>query len=125
VLVSKRRDGQAARRFFRRALATSRMTPAEVVTDKAPTYPRVLEELVPTAWHHVERYEHNRIEADRGRLQHRPRPTRGLRSDRNAQIVIAGFAFLQNLRRGHYELATEAPRQLRVTAGFTELARAI
>jgi transposase-like protein len=75
--VSKRRDGQAARRFFRRALATSRMTPAEVVTDKAPTYPRVLEELVPTAWHHVERYENNRIEADRGRLKHRLRPCVG------------------------------------------------
>jgi transposase-like protein len=101
------------------------MTPAEVVTDKAPTYPRVLEELVPTAWHHVERYENNRIEADHGRLKHRLRPMRGLRTDRTAAVVIAGIAFLQNLRRGHYELATEAPRQLQVTAGFTELARAI
>ena len=36
-----------------------------------------------------------------------------------------GLAFVQNLRRGHYELATEAPRQLRVAAAFTELANAI
>jgi transposase-like protein len=46
-----------------------------VVTDKAPTYPRVLDELVPAAWHHVERYENNRIEADHGRLKHRLRPS--------------------------------------------------
>jgi hypothetical protein len=50
---------------------------------------------------------------------------RGLRTDRTAQVVIAGLAFLQNLRRGHYELATETIRQLRVAAAFTELASAI
>jgi transposase-like protein len=36
VLVSTRRDGDAARRFFRRALSTLKVTPSEVVTDKAP-----------------------------------------------------------------------------------------
>ena len=64
VLVSKRRDREAARRFFRRALTTLKVTPTEVVTDAAPVYPRVLDELVPAAWHHVERYANNRIEAD-------------------------------------------------------------
>ena len=52
VLVSKRRDGDAARRFFRRALTTLKVRPSEVVTDAAPVYPRVLDELVPSAWHH-------------------------------------------------------------------------
>ena len=101
------------------------MTPSEVVTDKAPVYPRVLEELVPAAWQHVEQYENNRIEADHGHLKHQLRPMRGLRTHRSAQIVIAGLAFVQNLRHGHYELATEAPRQLRIGAAFTELANAI
>ncbi len=32
---------------------------------------------------------------------------------------------MQNLRRGHYEIATEATRRLRVAAAFTELASAI
>jgi hypothetical protein len=40
-------------------------------------------------------------------------------------VIIAGHAFMQNLRRGHYELANEAPRALRVGAAFTELAQAI
>jgi hypothetical protein len=39
--------------------------------------------------------------------------------------IIAGHAFMQNLRRGHYELAIDAPPTLRVAAAFTELAQAI
>jgi transposase, IS6 family len=39
--------------------------------------------------------------------------------------VIAGHAFVQNLRRGHYEIATETPAQQRLAAAFTELATAI
>jgi transposase, IS6 family len=85
----------------------------------------VLDELVPAAWHHVERHANNRIEADHGRLKHRLRPMRGLRTEHTAQVVITGLAFLQNLRRGHYELATEAPRNVRVATAFTELAAAI
>jgi transposase-like protein len=110
VLVSARRDGGAARRFFRRALATLKVRPSEVVTDKAAVYPRVLDELLPEAWHHVEQYENNRIETDHSRLKHRLRPMRRLRTDHSAQVVIAGLAFAQNLRRGHYELATDSPR---------------
>jgi transposase-like protein len=105
ILVSARRDANAARRFFTRALTTA--TPTEVVTDAAPVYPRVLDELVPAAWHHVEQYANNRIKADHSRLKQRLRPMRGLRTDRTAQVIITGIAFIQNLRRGHYELATE------------------
>ncbi len=125
ILVSKRRDGQAAHRFFARALASLKVTPSEVVTVKAPTYPRVLDELLPGAWHHVERYANNRIEADHGRLKHRLRPMRGLRTDRTAQVSIAGHAFLQNLRPGHYQLATETVRHVRIAAAFNELTQAI
>jgi transposase-like protein len=56
VLVSSRRDGEAARRFFQRALSTLKVTPNEVVTDAAAIYPAVLDELLPSAWHHVEQY---------------------------------------------------------------------
>jgi transposase-like protein len=125
VLVAARRDADAARRFFRRAIATLKVKPTEVVTDAAPVYPGVLDELVPQAWHHVQRYATNPIEADHSQLKHRLRPMRGLRTDTSAQVVIAGHAFMQNLRRGHYELAVEAPPATRVAAAFTELARAI
>ena len=85
--------GNAARRFFTRALTTLKVTPTEAVTDKAPVHQRVLDELVPAAWHHVEQYKNNRVEADHERLKHRLRPMRGLRTDHTAQVVIAGLAF--------------------------------
>ncbi|GIJ28999.1 hypothetical protein Vqi01_41610 [Micromonospora qiuiae] len=101
------------------------MTPSEVVTDAAAVYPGVLDELIPSAWHHVEQYANNPFEADHSRLKHRLRPMRGLRTDHTAQVSIAGHAFMQNLRRGHYELAADAPPALRIAAAFTELAQAI
>jgi hypothetical protein len=85
----------------------------------------LLDELIPQAWHHVERHANNRIEADHSQPKHRLRPMRGLRTGRTAQTIIAGHAFMQNLRRGHYELGVDAPRSLRVVAAFTELATAI
>jgi transposase-like protein len=125
VLVSPRRDAEAARRFFRRALTTLKVKPNEVVTDAAAIYPAVLDELIPSAWHHVEQYANNPIEADHSQLKQRLRPMRGLQTDRTAQVIIAGHAFMQNLRRGHYELGIDAAPAVRVAAAFTELARAI
>jgi hypothetical protein len=49
----------------------------------------------------------------------------GLRQLRPAEQIAAGHAFVQNLRRGHYELATEVPPPLRLVTAFTELAQAI
>jgi IS6 family transposase len=41
-------------------------------------------------------------------------------------VVIRGHAFIQNLRRGHYELGVEAlDRRLGIVAAFDELAQAI
>ena len=51
---------------------------------------------------------------------------RGLKTDRTASVVIRGHAFIQNLRRGHYELSTETKQQhLRVAAAFGELIETI
>jgi len=50
---------------------------------------------------------------------------RGLKQDRSARVVLAGHAFVQNLRRGHYELAVEEPANRRVAVAFDELARAV
>jgi len=68
VVVSTRRDAAAARRFFARALRVGPL-PVEVVTDHAPVYPRVLDELVPAARHITEQYANNLIESDHGRLK--------------------------------------------------------
>jgi transposase-like protein len=125
VFVSPRRDVEAARRFFERAIGTTKRAPVEVITDKAAAYPAMLEALLPGAWHRTDRYANNHIEADHGRLKARLRPMRGLKQDRSAEVIIAGQAFVQNVRRGHYELAVEAPVNRRVTVAFDELALVI
>jgi transposase-like protein len=63
--------------------------------------------MLPEGWHRIERYATNRIEADRAQLKRRLRPMRGLKTDMSAKTVIAGHAFMQNIRRGH--CTTEAP----------------
>jgi transposase-like protein len=122
VLVSARRDPMAAHRFFQRTIGTTKVAPVEVVSDRAATYPVVLEELLPAVWHRTEQYANNRVEADHGRLKARLGPTRGLKQDASARVIIAGHALVQNLRRGHYELASEEPVNRRVTIAFAELA---
>jgi transposase-like protein len=107
VLVSRRRDANAARRFFKQAIGETKVNPVEVTTDRAPVYPAVLEERLPAARHRTDRYANNRIECAHGRLKARLRPMRGLKQDRSARVVIAGHALVQNIRRGHYELAVE------------------
>ena len=84
VLLSPQRYDGAARRFFAQVLASSGSTPAEVVTDKAPSYVGVMDELLPEAFHNLEHHANNRIEADHGRLKARLRPMRGLKSHRTA-----------------------------------------
>jgi IS6 family transposase len=120
VLLSEQRDTAAARRFFARALAHG-AAPTEVTTDKAAPYLRVLDELVPAAAHITEQYSNNRIEANHGRLKARLRPMRGLKRSRPAAVIVVGYAFVQNLRRGHYGLAVDVPAHLCVAAAFTEL----
>jgi len=96
VFVSPRRDAKAARRFFERAVGASGSRPSEVVSDRAPMYRVVLAELLPAAWHRTDRY-----------------------------VIIAGHAFVHNVRRGHDELAVEEPRNRRLAVAFDELALTI
>ena len=121
VLVSVRRDAQAARAFFARAL-TCGPVPVEVTTDRAPVYPRVIEGRVPAARHVLEQYANNRVEADHAPSQG---PVAADARHQDDQIplrtIATGHAFVQNLRRGHYELTTDVPAHDRSGSAFTEL----
>ena len=124
VMLSEQRDTAAARRFFTRAL-THGPAPVEVTTDKAGPYLRVLDDLIPAAAHVTEQYDNNPIESDHARLKARLRPMRGLKQFRSGARIAAGHAFVQNLRRGHYELATDVSPPFRLATAFTELALAM
>ena len=124
MLATDKRDAAAARRFFTRALRHT-PRPVEVTTDKAAAYPGVLENMLPTARHITEQYGNNRVEADHGRLKARLRPMRGLKRLATAAVIAAGYDLVQNIRRGHYELAVDVSPVRRLMTAFTELARAI
>ena len=124
VSVSGRRDIASALRFFTTVLAAHR-SPAEVITDRAPALANVTPDLIPAAFHNTGQYENNRCECDHGRLTARLRPMRGLKTDRTPSIVIRGHAFVQNLRRGHYELSVDTVPALRLATAFDELRVAI
>jgi transposase-like protein len=113
VLLSVRRDLAAARRFFTRAV-TAGTVPAEVTTDRAPVYPWVLDEMVPSALHTVEQYANNPIEADHGRLKARLRPMRGLKRHRSARTLAAGHAFVQTCAAA----TTTSPPTSPITTGY-------
>jgi IS6 family transposase len=65
------------------------------------------------------------LETDHGRLKARLRPMRGLKRDRTARVIVAGHAFIQNLRRGFYDLGTDVPSLSRLADAFAELALVI
>ena len=99
--------------------------PEEVTTDRAPTLAAVIAELLPAAVHVTEQHANNRMECDHGRLKARLQPMRRPK-DVSVSEDIGGHAFIQNLRRRHYELGLEARHsRLRVAAAFGQLARAI
>jgi len=93
-------------------MLAGRERPREVTTDLAAPLLSVVDEVL----HDTTKYANNRIECDHRRLKARLRPMGGLRTDRTASTVIRGHAFIQNLRRGHYEPGVEArPRSTNAT----------
>ena len=95
------------------------------MTDRAPALLGVIDDLLPRSHHETEQYANNRIESDHSRLKARLRPMRGLKREHTARVIMRGHAFMQNLRRGHYELGVDARPLRRVAAAFTELATVI
>jgi transposase-like protein len=92
VFVSPHRDAAAARRCFERALGATKITPVEVITDQAATYPVVLEELLPNGL-----ASHRPLRQSRGRMRSRSAAgtawsDAGLKQDPSARVVIAGMA---------------------------------
>ncbi len=96
-----------------------------VTTDRAPVYPRILDELAPGRPAHDEAI---REQHDRSRswpAQSQAPPHAWTQDFRSARILATGHAFIQNLRRGHYDIATDAPAHHRLPEAFVELALAI
>lgn len=78
ILVQKRRDGWAAKRFFKRLLKGLQYVPRVLITDKLRSYGVAKHELLPDVEHRQSRYLNNRPGAENGRCKDSSR--RGKRS---------------------------------------------
>ena len=125
VFLSPRRDAKAAG-----ASSSERSTgPGSHQWRSPPTgiesNPRVVDEVLPAAFHDTEVHANNPLETVHGRLKARLRPMRGLKRDRTARVIVAGHAFVQNLRRGFYDLGIDGSPTARLAEAFDELALVI
>jgi putative transposase len=62
VYLQAKRDGVAAKRFFRRSLRSHGEEPRKIVTDKLRSYGVAHRELIHEMIHSTEQYENNRAE---------------------------------------------------------------
>ena len=80
VFLQAKRDGAAAKRFFKRLLRSHGGEPRKIVTDKSRSYGVAHRELMPETIHSSEQYENNRAEQFHEATRVRERGMRKYRS---------------------------------------------
>ena len=130
VFLQAKRDGGAAKRFFKRLLRSHGGEPRRVVTDKLRSYPVAHREVMPEAVHVTDQYANNRAEQSHEATRVRERGMRGpasrrFKSIRQAQRFVTAHAAVHNLfNLGRHLVSAEHYRNLRVGA-FGEWSRAV
>ncbi len=90
ILVTSKRDKQAAKRFLRKLLRDN-AKPRVVVTDKLRSYGAALKELLPHTEHRQSRYLNNRAENSHQRTRRRERALQRFKSPGHAQSFLSVF----------------------------------
>jgi putative transposase len=73
ILVQKRKDAKAARRFFRKLLKGQGQLPLDITTDKLASYGAAKREVMPSVPHCRDRYANNRAEVSHEHTRERER----------------------------------------------------
>ena len=97
VFLQVRRDGNAAKRFFKRLLKQHRGEPRKIVTDKLGSYRVAHRELIPDAIHDTSRYANNRAELSHQPTRVRERGMRRFKSERQAPRFLSVHSAVYNL----------------------------
>ena len=97
VFLQTRRDGKAAKRFFKRLLKRHGGEPRKIVTDKLRSYGVAHRELIPEAIHDTSQYANNRAELSHQPTRVRERGMRRFKSRGQAQRFLAVHAAVYNL----------------------------
>jgi putative transposase len=99
ILVTKHRDRQAAKRFFRKALKHQDQVPWQLMTDKPRTYQAAHREAFLSVVHRTGRYENNRAEVSHQHIRAREKQMRRFKSPQQAQRFLSVHGVVQNLFR--------------------------
>ena len=125
VYLQAKRNGAAAKRFFKRLMKSHGGEPRKIVTDKLGSYGVAHRELMPDVVHSTERYENNRAEQSHESTKVRERVMRKFKSVRQVQRFLGAHAAVSNLfNLGRHLVRAEHYRNLRVSA-FDEWSRAV
>ena len=125
VYLQAKRDGAAAKRFFRRLIRNNGGEPRKIVTDKLRSYGVAHRELIPDTTHSTQQYENNRAEQSHEATRVRERGMRRFKSTRQAQQFLGAHAVVSSLfNLGRQLVRAEHYRNLRESA-FAEWSRAV
>ena len=117
VFLQKKRDGKAAKRFFRRLLNRHQGEPRKIVTDKLRSYGVAHRELIPETIHDTSQYANNRAELSHEPTRERERGMRRFKSIKQAQRFLGIHAAVYNLfNLGRHLVSAENYRYLRTRA---------
>ena len=125
VYLQAKRDGAAAKRFFKRLLHSHGGEPRKIDTDKLRSYGVAHRELIPDTTHSTQQCENNRAEQSHEATRVRERGMRRFKSTRQAQQFLGAHAVVSNLfNLGRHLVRAEHYRNLRESA-FAEWSRAV
>lgn len=124
VYLQSKRDGDTAKRFFRRLLRSHQGEPRKIVTDKLRSYGVAHREVIPESTHVTDQYANNRVEQSHEKTRVRERGMRRFKSAGQAQRFVTAHAAVSNLfNLGRHLVSSNHYRYLRVSA-FSEWNRA-
>jgi putative transposase len=117
ILIIKRRDRQAAKRFFRKALKHQGQVLWQLVTDKLRTYRAAHREVFSSVVHRTGQYENNRAEVSHQHTREQEKQMRRFKSPQQAQRFLSVHGLIHNLFRiGRHHLKAVHYRLLRARA---------
>ena len=117
ILLQRRRNARAAKRFFNKALKGQDAEPAVLITDKLRSYPSAAQQVLPSATHDTSQYANNRAELSHQVTRQRERQMRRFKSGRQVQHFLSIHARVNNLfRYGRHLLRATNHRSFRARA---------
>jgi putative transposase len=112
ILVQRRRDKKAAKRFFRKLLKGLTYVPRVLVTDKLKSYGAAKREILPGVEHRQHRYLNNRAENSHQPTRQRERRRQRFKSPGQAQRFLSTYGpIAQHFRPRRHRLSAPAYRQ--------------